>query len=179
VLGYWAIRGLAERLRLLLEYCEIPYTEEKYEGPEGRVRWFSKVKPSLLEKNAAINLPYLIDGDQVITESDAIVVHLCYKANKTELLGRDVKEQVALATAHGVFKDLYPNYIKLVYGSYNETRTFETALKESSDIFAPYLKKLNGLLGKKEYICGNLTWLDFGLADFFQILSLLDAKILE
>jgi glutathione S-transferase len=83
----------------------------------------------LLAKNAAINLPYLIDGDQVITESEAIIVHILHKANKTELLGRDAKEQVAIATAYGVFKDFHPNYIKLVYGNYNEARTFETALK--------------------------------------------------
>lgn len=28
VLGYWAMRGLAERIRHLLEYLGIPYTEE-------------------------------------------------------------------------------------------------------------------------------------------------------
>lgn len=31
-LGYWAIRGLSERLRQVLEYLSIPYTEVKYEG---------------------------------------------------------------------------------------------------------------------------------------------------
>lgn len=32
VLGYWDCRGLAEPIRLLLEYLELPYTEEKYLG---------------------------------------------------------------------------------------------------------------------------------------------------
>lgn len=32
VLGYWAIRGLAERIRQLLEYLGFSYTEERYEG---------------------------------------------------------------------------------------------------------------------------------------------------
>jgi len=28
VLGYWNIRGLAERVRLLLEYLHVPYEEK-------------------------------------------------------------------------------------------------------------------------------------------------------
>ena len=47
VLGYWAIRGLSERVRQLLEYLSIPYTEQKYEGAEGRVKWVQEVKQSL------------------------------------------------------------------------------------------------------------------------------------
>ena len=30
VLGYWPIRGLAERLRLIAEYCGVAYEEVKY-----------------------------------------------------------------------------------------------------------------------------------------------------
>lgn len=39
-LGYWDMRGLAERIRHLLQYLAIPYTEVKYAGPEGRIKWF-------------------------------------------------------------------------------------------------------------------------------------------
>ena len=60
-LGYWAIRGLSERLRQLLEYCGVPYTQELYEGAN-RDKWFNEDKPKLGAKNPAITLPYLIDG---------------------------------------------------------------------------------------------------------------------
>lgn len=30
VLGYWNCRGLAEPIRLFLEYLDLSYTEEKY-----------------------------------------------------------------------------------------------------------------------------------------------------
>lgn len=91
-LGYWETRGLAERLRHLLEHLGIPYTEVKYAGNEGRKKWFDEVKPQLLEKNPAVTLPYLIDGDKVISECDAIALHLCYKAQKPELIGRNAEE---------------------------------------------------------------------------------------
>jgi glutathione S-transferase len=66
VLGYWDIRGRAERIRHLLEYTGLPYDQVFYsESKEDQ--WFKVDKPKLLEKNPAINLPYLIDGDKVIS----------------------------------------------------------------------------------------------------------------
>ena len=50
VLGYWAIRGLAEPIRLALHYSKTPYTEKFYEQGEGpeysREEWL-KDKPNL------------------------------------------------------------------------------------------------------------------------------------
>ena len=175
VLGYWAIRGLRERARHLLEYLSIPYSEEEYEGAEGRAKWFDEVKPKLIAKNPAVSLPYLIDGDKVVAESDAIMVHLCHKGGKPELLGRDCDEQVLVATVLGVLKDFHPNYVRLVYGQYNEENPWEKAQAESREKFAPYLRKFDGLLGDKDYYAGGLTWIDFAVAEFFQVLQMLDA----
>jgi len=38
VLGYWAIRGLAERIRLFLEYTGTAYSEVRYDN---RDKWFN------------------------------------------------------------------------------------------------------------------------------------------
>lgn len=43
-LGYWNIRGLAERIRLVLEYLQIKYNQTIF-TPETEDEWFSKVKP--------------------------------------------------------------------------------------------------------------------------------------
>lgn len=135
VLGYWAIRGLSERVRQLLEYLSIPYTEQKYEGAEGRAKWVQEVKQSLIPKNPAVTLPYLLDGDKLVSESDAICVYLCHKAERTDLLGRNADEQVALFTAHGVYKDFHPKYIQMVYGRYDESNTFDQARDSSIKTF--------------------------------------------
>ena len=44
-----------------------------------------------MEKHHGITLPYLIDEDKVITESDAICTYICLK-HKPELLGRNPDE---------------------------------------------------------------------------------------
>jgi glutathione S-transferase len=78
------------------------------------------------KKNPAINLPYLSDGEKVIAESDAILIYIAYRSGKPELVGRNQDEQVSLATAMGVTRDLHSRYVSLVYGRYTHN-TFELA----------------------------------------------------
>ena len=82
---------------------------------ETRQKWFKEIKPQLIKKNPAINLPYLVDGDQLISETDAICIHLVHKANRPDLLGKNPQEQVLLATVMGVVKDLHTRYINYAY----------------------------------------------------------------
>ena len=82
VLRYWPLRGRAEKIRHLLEYCGLNYIEKPYRIPEDANTWFEEDKIKLAEKNPAINLPYLIDGDKYISESDAIMIYVCHKSNK-------------------------------------------------------------------------------------------------
>jgi len=115
-LGYWNIRGLAERIRLFLEYLQIPYEQVIY-TPETANDWSEKDKPNLILKNPAINLPYLIDGDKVISESEAILVYLALKANRSDLVGsKSAEDQVKLFTVMGVYKDLYRGFVGFMYG---------------------------------------------------------------
>ena len=178
-LGYWKIRGMSEKIRHLLEYCGVPYTQEKYSGPEDANRWFKEQKPKMMQKTPAINLPYLIDGDKIISESDAICIYICHKSKKVELLGRNPDEWVLSATVHGVFKDFHRAYIKLVYGKYENDDAFKDALKQSVNDFEPHLKKLNGLLGDKQFIAGEITWVDFSVAEFLQVIGMLYEEYLK
>lgn len=120
-----------------------------------------------------MTLPYLIDGEKVISESNGIAVYICHRGNKPELLGRNADEHVQIATVQGVFKDFHSAYIKLVYSPYTQEKTFESALQEAIKNFEPYMKKFDGLLGNQQFIAGNLTWIDFVVADFLQTLGLL------
>ena len=176
MLGYWPIRGLAERIRLVLEYTGLQY-EQVFYYEQDEDKWFKEDKPKHLEKNPAANLPYLIDGEKIISESTAIIVHVCHKANRQDLLGRNAEEQVALATVFGVYRDFVPSLVNLVY-----TPDPNTSWADSLEAFAKGasgpLKKLSGLLGEKEYLCGGITWIDFVLADTLQVLGLMSPNIL-
>ena len=156
-LGYWKIRGLAERLRHLMEYLKIPYHQVIYEGKAEN--WFGGAKGALKTRNPLINLPYLHDKHNIITESDAIAVYLCHKANRADLLGRTPQQQVDLEAVNGATKDLHLMYITTAYGF--NGKSLEDNVKEFKPKFEVGLQKLASFLGKKEFIVGELTWFDF------------------
>lgn len=111
VLVYWDIRGLAERIRLLLEYLGLPYEDRRLTD---RNEWMNVIKPSI--NDPFINLPYLQDGDKIISESEAIITYIILKAGRGELLGKDNCQRVEVTKLRGAFGDLYGAYVSTVYG---------------------------------------------------------------
>ena len=82
-----------------------------------------------MERNLACNLPYLQDGDTYVFEANAICSFICLKANKPELLGKDLEEKTRYATINAIFRELYAIYIKLAYGKYSEPTAFQEAME--------------------------------------------------
>ncbi|KAB8151304.1 glutathione S-transferase Mu, partial [Raoultella ornithinolytica] len=91
-LGYWDIRGLAHAIRLLLEYTETSYEERRYtmgDAPDyDQSQWLNEKFKLGLDFP---NLPYLIDGPNKITQSNAI---LRYIARKHNLCGETEEERI-------------------------------------------------------------------------------------
>ena len=72
-IGYWAPRSLAEPLYMFLEYKNVPYEKIVYtkENPE---KWFEDDR-----ENIGVdfpNLPYIIDGDVKLSQSNSIMKYL-------------------------------------------------------------------------------------------------------
>jgi glutathione S-transferase len=84
--GYWSIRGLGAPLRMMVMYANHPLNNVMYDavgiagGNVDKSCWFS-IKPEFIEKNPLMNLPYVIDGDNVITQSNACLSYLGRKLN--------------------------------------------------------------------------------------------------
>jgi glutathione S-transferase len=83
--GYWSIRGLAAPLRMMVMYANHPLNNVMYDltetdGKYNGSAWFS-VKPELKEKNPLMNLPYIIDGDNVISQTNSCLSYLGRKFN--------------------------------------------------------------------------------------------------
>ena len=41
------------------------------------------------------------------------------------------------------------------------------------------MKKLQGILGEKEYFCGEITWADFAISEYMNCLWFLDQSIFD
>jgi len=78
--GYWKIRGLAAAPRMMLQYADAEHEDIQYEDAD---KWFGEDKPRLIKQNPLINLPYLVDGDVVLSHSNTIYTYLGDKLGLT------------------------------------------------------------------------------------------------
>jgi glutathione S-transferase len=74
-IGYHLIRGLAAPLRMMCYYKSQPFENVSY-GADSKDEWFGKDKPELIKKNSCINLPYVLCGDDVVTQSNTCLLYL-------------------------------------------------------------------------------------------------------
>lgn len=155
VLGYWKIRGLAQPIRLLLNYAGEEFEDVQYEqgdGPEfSRDKWLS-VKETL--GLPFPNLPYFIDGNIKITQSNSI---LRYIAKKHNLLGKTTQEIVDCDVMLENAMDFRNGTVRLAYNpNYEEIKDeYFTGLK-------PMLDRFESFLGDKKWFAGdNVTVCDF------------------
>merc|ERR1711924_42025 len=127
-----------------------PYEEVAY-GADMKETWFGGDKPGLAERNAAINLPYIINGDEVVTQSNTCLLYLGQK------LGIDTPEN--FIHNHMVLDqvmDLRNDLMKVVYpfGNVKTKEEFPAAAKDHLEKSAKTnFTKLEGFC-KGPYMCG-------------------------
>jgi len=101
----------------------------------------------------------LIDGTEKVTESDAVLIYIAHKSGKTELLGKNAKDQVTAATVRGVCKDIMQEIGKAAGDK-------DAAEKKLEELFAgkygEKLKQINKHLEGKKWVVGDyVTYSDF------------------
>jgi len=156
-LCYWDIRGLAQPIRLLLEYTGTEYEDKQLAcGPPptfDKSCWFDNKFNLGLDFP---NLPYYKDDDVAITQSNAILKHI---ARKNELVGSSLKEQAEADMAADQVMDLRNGFVRLCYGSnYAENKEkYLQGLPKTLKLFSDYLGTKSWLVGEK------ITYPDFHL----------------
>jgi len=151
-IGYWKIRGLAAALRMMCYYAEQRFKNVGY-GEDGKEKWFGGAKPGLQEKNALINLPYVVDGETVVTQSNSCLIYLGKKLG-IDTEGNFMRNHQALDQ----IMDLRNDLMKHVYPFAGVVKTKE----ELATIFPTYMQgSVKGHLKKLEdfcagpYLCGT------------------------
>merc|ERR1711934_596375 len=113
--------------------------------------WFAGDKPELAKKNSCINLPYVLHGDKVITQTNTVLLYL------GKLFGLDTEDN--FAQNHCVLDqvmDLRNDLMKIVYpfGAIKSKEEFPAAAKAHVEGgMKTHLTKLNAFC-KGPYMCG-------------------------
>ncbi|KAI6652811.1 Glutathione S-transferase mu 2 [Oopsacas minuta] len=156
VLGYWKTRGIAQQIRLLLEYTNTPYEEILYkqgDPPEyDKSDWFN------VKYNLGLdfpNLPYYIDGDYKLTESNAITRYI---ADKNDLVGKSIEERGFVSMIENVLYDWHVAYWAVSYDQKYTQLLEKYLISIESKFIEPIVKILN----KNIWLAGDeLTYVDF------------------
>jgi len=169
VLAYWNIRGLAQASRYLLEYTGTSFENKVYLEDDA---WFSEDKKDLGIPLA--NLPYLIDGNEKISQSFAILRHL---GRKYGLVPSDEKNLIRVDMIEREAHDVQQKYGSLVYGS----KDFENDKKTHATYVEVEMKKIEDFLGDKLFFGGeNISYVDFFVYEVLDVhADLLGASYLD
>ena len=144
-LGYWKIRGLAAACRMMFHFKSTSFKNVAY-GEDAKTEWFGKDKVELAKKNAMINLPYIVDGNTVVTQSNSCLIYLGQK------LGIDAAEH--MIHNHQVLDqtmDLRNDLMKIIYNPAHAD--FKPALEGHMKGAATHLAKFEGFC-KGPFMCG-------------------------
>ena len=164
-LGYWKARGVTHSIRMLMYYLKLEWEDVTFnkieEWQADKAEKFAKGG----EEAPFANIPYLIDGDFILTESGAIPLYLCQRENRGDLLGKDLKDQSRVRQVDGVVRDFYQT-ITGVFFKPDRDEKLKEAAKEDSKTLA-LAKKLSDYLGEKEFFVGYLTYSDFLFVQYF------------
>jgi len=172
VLAYWNIRGLAQPIRLLLEYTGTEFEDKMYEcGPApdyDKSCWFD-IKFDLGMDFP--NLPYYIDGDLKITQSNAIIRHI---ARKHDMCGKTEEEKVRVDVLENQAVDMSRALTQLCYREYDTKKdAYLEALKKT-------LKQYSDCLGERKWFAGdNLTYIDFIMYELLDKHLILESTCLK
>ena len=151
--GYWGIKGRGEPLRWLIAYLGL---EVKEYNPETAEAWYERkhtIEPMP-------NLPYIIDGDFILTETQAIATYLIEKSGQTELLGKNPQDKARVRQIVGVSEDIIHEILKHMVDVGDFKANAEKSTSDGS-IIATKLKQLDHFLGDNKYFLDYVTWADF------------------
>ncbi|XP_077983079.1 glutathione S-transferase Mu 4-like [Glandiceps talaboti] len=174
VIAYWKIRGLQQPIRLLLEYSGIEYEDKMYVcGPApdfNRECWIKEKYDLGLDFP---NLPYMIDGDVKLTQSNAILRYIARKAN---LLGTNEKEITRVNLMAEQSMDLRNFMVSKFY-----TRSaWEDVKSDFLEKTGSMLKAFSAFLGDNPWFAGqNVSFVDFVMYELMDQICHVDSKALD
>jgi len=164
-LGYWAIRGLAQPIRMALALGDVDFEDVRY--PVGgapdydRSAWFN-VKPNL--GIDFCNLPYVIDGESSFAESVACLTYACQKAgiHKDFSMAEEAKA-LSLALAVQVLRN---KAVGQFYGTWDGVKEEGGATAKYIQTATGFFTKFSKILKGKKYLMGDkLCSADFHLCE--------------
>lgn len=167
--GYWGIQGLGQPIRYLLAAAKADYKETTFMEFKD---WFGEAKPNLAKETPFANLPFLKDGDRIMTQSGCI---LRYLGQKYGYEPKTVEGKIYVDMVHGVLVDFWDQNTKLIFN----IQEFDQNKEKAHETMLGMMTQINShLKSHGPFVAGDqLTWVDFFLYHFLAIFTRWSSKI--
>ena len=162
IFGYWGIKARGEASRLLMAYTKQEYKEE---NPESNEEWYKKKYTLDFEFP---DLPYLVDGDLRLTQSQTIFRYIAERSGDSSLLGSTPKERARISMYVDVLEELFNVNFKTM-GTEDHLAVYKDVLEKT---IVPYLTQLEKTASADKFLLGDLTVCDFKLYVAREIIGL-------
>ena len=179
------MRGLGAPLRSMCMWSGTSFIAKCHEMPADGdylgAKWFLEDKPKLKDMNPMINLPYIIDGDMVITQTNACMSHL---GRKLGLWGTSTVEISQCEQLLCEIYDLRSDMTRMAYDKNFETEAARKVVnrqkKKSNLSKLEAWLELNPLFSESTpfLVGGHATAPDFHLFEILDQYNLLSVKVL-
>jgi glutathione S-transferase len=172
-LAYWDIRGLAEPIRLLLVYTGTEFEDKRFITGDApgfdKSCWFDIKYTFGLDFP---NLPYYIDGDVKLTQTNAILRHI---SRKNGLDGKTDVEKDRVDLMENQVMDFRNEFVRL---SYNPD--FENLKEDYLNGLDGKLKAFSDFLGERPFFAGDhVTHPDFHMYEMLWSHNKLSAEHIQ
>lgn len=178
IIGYWNIRGLAGALRMMCLYAGQPFENKVYRLTERleRGEWLVDHKPQLKEKHALINLPYIIDGEIIVAQSNAC---LSYLGRKFDMWGTTPREVISCEELLCEIMDVRNNFTAFTYGRAGDPTDKEKVREFLAGAKAGVFSKLETHLSREPHFTLQTPFLIGGhaTAPDFHCFEMLDQHV--
>eukprot|EP00090_Calanus_glacialis_P026247 TRINITY_DN4123_c0_g1_i1.p1 TRINITY_DN4123_c0_g1~~TRINITY_DN4123_c0_g1_i1.p1 ORF type:complete len:219 (-),score=42.10 TRINITY_DN4123_c0_g1_i1:109-765(-) len=154
-LCYWNSRGLGQPIRLLLEFTGTEFEDRKL-TMEGAPTYDKSCWTDIKDKLGLDfpNLPYFVDGNIKITQSNAILRHI---ARKNGLCGESVEEKARVDMMADCAMDLRNTIARLVYNP-----DYDNLLPQYIERLPSILEPFSKFLAANPWFVGQkVTFVDF------------------
>ncbi len=153
-LSYWAIKGIAESIRLSFAALDVSYTET---NPSSEDDW-AKTKAELLKKHPFVNIPFISNGDDFVSESRALPTYIAENTGNPDFVGKKA-DKVRYEQILGVLVELASVWRDVAF----KKGCYKKKLKANKERVWRLTGQLNTYLvqnRREKYILGYLTYLD-------------------
>jgi hypothetical protein len=158
VIGYFEMRAKAQVCRLLCEYLQLKYTDRFFTPDEWEHYQQTEAKHWIIKA-----LPFLKQGNFVVTGAHGITEYLVRKANQINLLGINIRDKVKIDMLKSKH-DIKDNVIALICqmnrpGANNSPQHPPEYYWESK--IEPRLKELEANCKEADWFFGYISIMDF------------------